>query len=56
MLITIICVLVYLCIAFLIYTKEIKHWNHPTWEKIYFSLFWILLVPLFGIHWLNKNL
>ena len=55
--ITLICILVYLVIAFLVYQKFTKNWtSHPTWERIYFAVIWILLIPLYCIHWLHNKL
>jgi len=54
---TLICVLVYLIIAYFVYAKKIKNWtNHPVWERIYFSLIWVLLIPLYIIHWIHNKL
>lgn len=54
--ITWICILVYLMIAYFAYKYEIKNWNHPTWEKIYFSFIWILALPLFVVHLIHNKL
>jgi hypothetical protein len=48
---TIIGILIYLVIAYFAYVKITKNWNsHPTWERIYFAVIWVLLIPLYGIH------
>ena len=49
-------VLVYLVIAYFAYAKIIKNWDgHSQFEKIYFSLIWILILPLYGIHWIHNQ-
>ena len=48
-------VILYLVIAYFAYNKEIKTWNNKLWEKIIFSLIWILALPLYAIWWLHKN-
>jgi hypothetical protein len=51
-----ICILVYLLIAFCAYEFVISKWeNHSKFEKIYFSVIWILLLPLYGIHWIHNR-
>lgn len=47
--ITLICVLIYLVLAYFAFTKFIKNWKNQTWEKIIFSLVWPLAIPLYGI-------
>ena len=37
--------------------KKIKNWtDHPVWERIYFSLIWVLLIPLYIVHWIHNKL
>ena len=44
-------VIIYLLIAFGVYELIIKKWDgKSTFEKIYFSLIWILVLPLWLIH------
>lgn len=39
------------------YFWKIKEWeDKSTAEKIYFSIIWPLVLPLYGIHWLHMNL
>ena len=54
---TIIGILVYLAIAYLVYDKFTKNWDsHPVWERIYFALIWLLMLPLYAIHWIHNKL
>ena len=54
---TIIGIIIYLAIAYFTYAKITKNWtSHPTWERIYFAVIWILLIPLYGIHLLHNKL
>ena len=50
---TAIIVLVYLIIAFLAYKYVISKWDNKEWEKIIFSLIWILVLPIWGIYKLH---
>ena len=53
MLLTIL-ILVYLLIAVLTYFFYFKNdESHSTFDKIWLSLFWIVLIPLAAIHWIN---
>lgn len=53
MLLTIL-ILVYLLIAILTYFFYFKNdESHSTFEKVWLSLFWIVLPPLALIHWIN---
>lgn len=54
---TIIGILIYLVIAYFAYTKITKNWtSHPTWERVYFAIIWILLIPLYGIYlWQHRK-
>lgn len=39
------------------YFWKIKEWEGKSKaEKIYFSIIWPLVLPLYGIHWLHMNL
>ena len=43
--------------AYFVYAKKIKNWiDHPVWERIYFSLIWVLLIPLYIVHWIHNKL
>lgn len=42
-------ILVYLVIAGFTYKQFVSKWNHPQWEKIWISLSWICIIPLYGI-------
>lgn len=34
---------------------SIKKWSNPTSEKIYFTIIWPLVLPLFVLHCLRKG-
>ena len=38
------------------YFAFMKKWENPTWEKIYFSIIWPLLIPLYIIHFIHNRL
>jgi hypothetical protein len=48
--VTFLIVLAYLIIAFVLYKYVISKWDIKEWEKIFFSLIWILVIPLWLIH------
>lgn len=48
--ITILCVLIYIIIAALVYKFGTKNWDVKKWEGIYFAAIWPLLIPLWIIH------
>jgi hypothetical protein len=45
---------VWLVGVFISYNKYIKNWDNKEYEKIIFSLIWPLILPLYGIYYLNK--
>jgi hypothetical protein len=47
--ITILCVLIYIIIAVLVYKFEIKNWDVTKFETIYFAAIWPLMIPLWII-------
>lgn len=49
-------ILIYLIIALISYFVIIRKWEKPWYEKVGFSLIWILILPLYGIHWAYNNL
>jgi len=52
-----ICILVYLVIAFFVYNKITKNLSdYKKWEKFYFAVIWILLIPLYSTHWIHNKL
>ena len=48
--ITILCVLIYVIIAVLVYKLATKNWDATKLEGIYFAAIWPLLIPLWIIH------
>lgn len=46
-------VLLYLAGAFISYKYAISKWNNKEWEKVLFSLIWILIIPLWAIYKLH---
>ena len=46
-------VILYLIIAVLAYKYAIKDWNNKEWEKVIFSLMWILVIPIWAIYKLH---
>lgn len=46
-------VLLYLIIAFFAYKYVIVKWDNKEWEKVIFSLIWILIIPLWAIYKLH---
>lgn len=38
------------------YNKFISKWDNSTFEKIWFSIVWPLLIPLYLIHWVNNKI
>jgi hypothetical protein len=47
-------IILYLIIAIIVYFKT--NWGvQKTWEKIYLSFIWILLLPLYGVHKIIQN-
>ena len=50
----IIIILVYLVIAALAYKYVVG--DHPVWEKVMMSIGWPLLIPLYLVYWIHKNL
>ena len=49
-------VFIYIIIACLVYRFKISKWEKPIWEKIYFSVLWVLLIPLYIIYFINNKL
>ncbi len=52
--ITILCVLIYIIIAVLVYKFETKNWDVTKCETIYFAAIWPLLIPLWIIDKINN--
>ena len=48
--VTFLIILAYLIIAFIAYKFCISKWDNKEWEKILFSLIWILVLPLLLIY------
>ncbi len=49
-------IIAYLLIAIAVYQFKIKDWpGHSTAAKMWYSFCWILLIPLYGIHWLHNR-
>jgi hypothetical protein len=46
-------ILLYLAGAFFSYKYAISKWNNKDWEKVLFSLIWILVIPIWGIYKLH---
>ena len=42
-------ILIYLIIGFFTYKFVVSKWNMPKWEKIWTSLSWICIIPLYGV-------
>lgn len=40
---------------FVAYFKFIKNWDNSTFEKIWFSVLWPCLIPLYIIYWIHNN-
>jgi hypothetical protein len=49
-------ILIYVIIAALVYKYVVNKGDQPVWEKIMMSIGWPLMIPLYGIYWLHKNL
>ena len=47
---------VWLIGIFVAYFCVINKWEKPTWEKVWLSVFWPLLIPLYIIHVIRKAL
>lgn len=43
-------IIIYVLIAWFVYNKITSKWEHSKVENIYFSIIWILLIPLYIIH------
>jgi len=53
----IIALVIWLIGIFVAYNNFISKWeNRSKLEKIYFSVIWPLVLPLYGIHYLHNNL
>ena len=53
----IIALVIWLIGIFVAYNNFISNWeNRSKLEKIYFSVIWPLVLPLYGIHYLHNNL
>ena len=52
----IIAAIIYVIGIFVSYYCIIKDWNQCLFNKIWFSIFWIALIPLYGIHILYNRL
>jgi len=50
---TFLIILIYLVLAFVAYKYFISKWNNAEWEKILFSLIWIIVLPIWGIYKLH---
>lgn len=49
-------IIAYLICAFVAYSAYIKNWDNTEAEKQFYSFIWILMIPLYGIHYLyNKD-
>ena len=52
----IILIIAYLIIAAAVYYFKVKDWTgSSTFEKIWYSLFWIVMIPLYGIYRLHNR-
>jgi positive regulator of sigma E activity len=52
----IIVLLVWIIGGFIAYNKYINKWEDKSkGEKVYFSVIWPLLLPLYLIHWIHNN-
>ena len=52
----IIVLLVWIIGGFIAYNKYISKWEDKSKdEKVYFSVIWPLLLPLYLIHWIHNN-
>lgn len=51
----IIAAIIYVIGIFVSYYCIIKDWNQCLFNKIWFSIFWIALIPLYGIHKLYNH-
>lgn len=40
---------------FVSYFLVMKNWDNSTFEKIWFSVVWPVLIPLYGIHYLHNK-
>ena len=47
-------IITYALIGYSVYKEVFKNSNNTKFEKIYFSLIWPLLIPLYIIHIINK--
>jgi len=54
--ITVICILIYLLIAFGAYKFIISKWEeHSKFERIYFSLIWLPILPIYIAQWVHDK-
>lgn len=49
-------ILIYLIIAGFTYKFITSKWDNQKWENIAMGIGWPLLIPLYGVYWLHKNL
>ena len=49
-------IIVYLAIAGFTYNKFVSKWDNKKWEKILFSLFWVGILPLYGVRKIHENI
>lgn len=47
---------VYVVIGLLAYFFVISKWAKPLWEKVWFAVFWIVLLPLWILHKIWNNI
>lgn len=40
---------------FIAYNKVINKWDNPKGEKIYFSIIWPLMLPLYLVHYVHNH-
>lgn len=46
----------YVAIGLLAYLFIFDEWDKPTWEKVWYSVFWIALIPLWILHKIWNNI
>ena len=48
--------LIWIVGSFVAYNRYISKWDNPKGEKIYFSIIWPLVAPLYVIHYLHNKM
>lgn len=47
--------IIYVIGILLSYNLVISKWDNPMFEKVWFSVVWIALIPLYVVYWLHNK-